>query len=245
MLLLAARRAAAGVALWPEAGALLLSGAAAGSLRSAGRQPRPPGREPGARARSSSWATASPPNTASTRGTGWVALLSPAAGREKTGWHLRLNASISGDTTAGAWRACRRCCGAIPRIVMIELGATTACAACPLAVPAATSTRWPDQASAAGARGCADRHPVPPNYGRQYNERVRAGCTRHRRAHKAALVPFMLKGVADRPDATTGSSPITCIRWQRRIRSSWSNIWPALQPLLEACEARIGRSGSA
>ena len=43
---------------------------------------------------------------------------------------------------------------------------------------------------------------VPPNYGADYANRFAGLYEKVAKAHKAAVVPFLLKGVADGPDPT-------------------------------------------
>lgn len=75
------------------------------------------------------------------RGAGWVALLQKRLELERRGARV-INASISGDTTAGG----RSRLGPLlvqhkPTHVIIELGETTRCEACPS--PARVTTFWP------------------------------------------------------------------------------------------------------
>ena len=73
---------------------------------------------------------------------------------------------------------------------------------------------------------------VPPNYGRDYGERFARMYTEVASSHKAALVPFMLKGVADVPDS---------LKWFQADRIHpveaahpiiLGNIWPELKKAL-------------
>ncbi len=76
------------------------------------------------------------------RGTGWVALLEKKLAAEKIPATV-VNASVSGDTTAGGRS---RLPGLLaqhkPAVVVIELGATTRCAACRCRAPRRTSRPW-------------------------------------------------------------------------------------------------------
>ena len=73
---------------------------------------------------------------------------------------------------------------------------------------------------------------VPPNYGGQYTRDFQALFKQVADAEKAALVPFLLKGVADLADPTL-------LFQQDRIHPNESaqatmaaNVWPVLAPLL-------------
>jgi acyl-CoA thioesterase-1 len=64
------------------------------------------------------------------RGTGWVALLEQRLAREKIAARV-VNASVSGDTTSAAARACLRCWRSTNRRTSSSSSvATTRCAAC-------------------------------------------------------------------------------------------------------------------
>ena len=73
---------------------------------------------------------------------------------------------------------------------------------------------------------------VPPNYGRQYGDAFAALYAEAAREDKTALVPFLLAGVADAPNADAlfqadGLHPVAAAH--PRILD---NVWPVLQPLL-------------
>jgi acyl-CoA thioesterase-1 len=73
---------------------------------------------------------------------------------------------------------------------------------------------------------------VPPNYGRRYAEDFAALFGRVAKAEGAALVPFLLAGVADVPDAADwfqGDRIHPNARAHPRILD---NVWPVLRPLL-------------
>ena len=166
------------------------------------------------------------------RGTGWVALLSQRLAAEKTGWTV-LNASISGDTTAGGLARLPTLLRRHPGLVMIELGANDALRGLPLADTRRNLDAMARQASAAGARVMLIGIQVPPNYGREYTNEFARMYVDIAAAHKAPLVPFMLKGVADRPDADDWFQPDHLHPLAKAHPVILGNIWPALQPLLK------------
>ena len=141
------------------------------------------------------------------RGSGWVALLDKqlqAAGTQVT----VVNASISGDTTSGG----RSRLGALlqqhrPSHVVIELGGNDALRGLPLDMTRANLLAMAQAAKAAGAKVMLVGMQLPPNYGARYGQDFAALFATVARAEGAALVPFLLAGVADVPDADKNFQP--------------------------------------
>jgi acyl-CoA thioesterase-1 len=166
------------------------------------------------------------------RGSGWVALLEKRLEREKIAARV-VNASISGDTTAGG----RSRLPALlsqhrPTHVVIELGGNDALRGLPLDSTRANLVEMVRASRSAGARVLLVGMQVPPNYGRRYTEDFAALFGDVAKAEGTALVPFLLKGVADVPNAealfqadrihpTAAAQPIML-----------DNVWPALRTLL-------------
>ncbi len=135
------------------------------------------------------------------RGTGWVALLEKRLAAEKISAKV-VNASISGDTTSGG----RARLPALlkqhqPTIVVIELGGNDALRGLPLSMTEANLTAMTQAAQAAGAKVLLAGMQMPPNYGADYSKRFSDLYASVARANQAALAPFLLKGVADGPNA--------------------------------------------
>jgi len=88
-------------------------------------------------------------------------------------------------------------------------------------------------AKASGARVLLLGIQVPPNYGRDYNQRFAQMFVQVATATQAELVPFFLTGIADVPDSQ---------RWFQADRihpneaaqpQILANVWPALKDLLQ------------
>jgi acyl-CoA thioesterase-1 len=166
------------------------------------------------------------------RGSGWVALLDQRLAREKIAARV-INASISGDTTSGGRsRLPSLLAQHHPTHVILELGGNDALRGLPLAMTQDNLTAMARAAKASGARVLIAGMQVPPNYGRQYNQGLAALFGHVAKAEGAALVPFLLKGVADANDADAMFQP-------DRIHPSaiahpiiLANVWTALAPLL-------------
>ncbi|MEK8033501.1 arylesterase [Ideonella sp. DXS29W] len=168
------------------------------------------------------------------RGTGWVALLSERLAREKFAVEV-VNASISGDTTAGG---CSRLPGLLkthtPKVVVIELGGNDALRGLPLAQTRDNLASMVRSARAAGAQVLLAGMQVPPNYGRQYTADFSKGFEEVARAEGSALVPFLLKGIADRPDADEWFQSDRIHPLAKAHPTILDNVWPTLKPLVQA-----------
>ena len=141
------------------------------------------------------------------RGSGWVALLERklAALAPPVGV---VNASISGETTAGG----RSRLSALlrqhaPSHVLIELGGNDALRGLPLASTQANLQAMAGAARSAGAKVMVVGMQVPPNYGQRYGQDFADLFAKVARAEQAALVPFLLSGVADAPNAESLFQP--------------------------------------
>jgi acyl-CoA thioesterase-1 len=166
------------------------------------------------------------------RGTGWVALLEKRLAVQKM-QRAVVNASISGDTTSGG----RSRLPALltqhkPGVVVIELGGNDALRGLPLTMTQDNLSEMTKAAQKAGAKVLLVGMQVPPNYGTDYADRFAALFPAVARTHKAAVVPFMLKGVADGADPT---KMFQADRIHPRAEAHpiiLDTIWPELKKLL-------------
>jgi acyl-CoA thioesterase-1 len=162
-------------------------------------------------------------------GQGWVDLLAARLAAE--GYrHQTVNASISGDTTAGG----RARLPALlsrhrPAIVVIELGGNDGLRGGSLRSTRENLDAMVVAAQKSGARVLVLGMRLPPNYGPAYTREFDAVFSGVAAARKAALVPFLLEGFGDdmayfQPDRihpTAAAQP-----------KLLANVWPALVPLL-------------
>ena len=166
------------------------------------------------------------------RGSGWVTLLDQRLAREKITARV-VNASISGDTTSGGRsRLPALLAQHKPSHVILELGGNDALRGLPLASTQANLRAMARAAKAAGARVLVAGTQVPPNYGRQYGNDFAAMFASVARSEGAALVPFLLKGVADAPDAAAMFQPDRIHPSAAAHPVMLGNVWPVLRPLL-------------
>lgn len=167
------------------------------------------------------------------RGSGWVALLEQRLAREKIGARV-VNASISGDTTSGG----RSRLPALlkqhrPSHVVIELGGNDALRGLPLAMTRENLVEMTRAARAAGAKVVLVGMQVPPNYGRRYGEDFAALFGSVAKSEQAALVPFLLAGVADAPESEALFQPDRIHPTAQAHPRMLANVWPVLAPLLK------------
>jgi acyl-CoA thioesterase-1 len=75
---------------------------------------------------------------------------------------------------------------------------------------------------------------APPNLGEDYTRRFRAIYTRLARRHDAALVPFLLDGVAGDPARNLDDGIHPNVEGQRIVAE---NVWDILAPIIESHHA--------
>ena len=166
------------------------------------------------------------------RGSGWVALLGERLAREKIAARV-VNASVSGDTTSGGRsRLPALLAEHKPTHVIIELGGNDALRGLPLAMTRDNLVAMARAAKAVGARVVLVGMQVPPNYGRSYGEAFAAVFAQVAQAEKTALVPFLLKGVADVADSESLFQPDRIHPREAAHPIMLANVWPVLRPLL-------------
>jgi acyl-CoA thioesterase I len=165
------------------------------------------------------------------RGTGWVSLLSRRLADQGRPYVL-VNASISGETTAGGrTRLPELLAKHRPAIVVIELGANDALRGLPLGETESNLRAMVVAAREAGARPLVVGMMIPPNYGRAYADRFAAIFRRVADSEGARLVPFLLEGLADRTEFFLPDRIHPAEAAQPKIME---NVWPVLETMLRA-----------
>ena len=165
------------------------------------------------------------------RGAGWVALAEQKIKQQNIDATV-VNASVSGETTSGG----RSRLPALlekykPALVVIELGANDGLRGLPVAAAQANLKAMFDAAAKADAKVMLIGMRMPPNYGRDYADKFFAMYGVLSKEIKAPLVPFMLEGVAEKPQLfqpdrlhpLAAAHPIIL-----------ANIWPTLQKTIKA-----------
>ena len=166
------------------------------------------------------------------RGSGWVALLEQRLKAEKLGVQV-VNASISGDTTSGgAARLASLLATHKPSHVVIELGANDALRGLPVKMTEDNLDQMTAAAQKAGAKVLLVGMQVPPNYGADYGRQFATSFANVAKSRKAALVPFLLKGVADIADAEKMFQNDRIHPKAEAHPIMLANVWPELRKLL-------------
>lgn len=128
---------------------------------------------------------------------GWVALLGERLKQRKSNYTV-VNASISGETTAGgAARIGAALARTKPAIVIVELGGNDGLRGLPVAQMKVNLTEIIRASKRQGARVILVGMQMPPNYGAKYTNEFRSAFGEVARAERIALVPFILEGVSD------------------------------------------------
>ncbi|MGB7305324.1 MAG: arylesterase [Burkholderiaceae bacterium] len=166
-----------------------------------------------------------------TRGSGWVALLGKRL--QDAGLpHKIVNASISGETTAGGrTRIDNLLKRHSPSTVVVELGANDALRGLDLARTQENLSVIVGAARATGANVLLLGMQVPPNYGKNYVRQFSEIFVKVANEHKAALVPFWFKELAT--DMTKFQAD--GIHPNQQAQSILlDSLWPQLSPLLSS-----------
>ena len=162
---------------------------------------------------------------------GWVHLLDQRLDKMEPKWRA-VNASISGETSlSGRNRLPALLQEYRPAVLVIELGANDGLRGLPLASLRGNLEAMIEQARQHGARVLLLGIELPVNYGPQYRDGLREVYAGLAREHHAALLPFLLEGVALDPSLMQpdGLHPVAAA--EPRVLH---NVWRVLQPLLKS-----------
>jgi acyl-CoA thioesterase-1 len=164
------------------------------------------------------------------QGQSWPSLLEKRLREQRLDYSV-VNASISGDTTAGG----RSRIGAAldqsqPAVVIIALGGNDGLRGLPVAALRDNLHAMIEAARARKARVVLAGMKLPPNYGPDYTRAFEQSYAELAKRHKAALVPFLLDGVAEKRELfqPDGIHPIA--EAQPLILD---NVWKVLKPQLK------------
>jgi len=160
---------------------------------------------------------------------GWAALLQAKLKNEGYGYQV-VNASISGETTAGGLARLPRALALHkPRIVIIELGANDGLRALPIAQMRDNLAQMVKLSAAAGARVLLLGMRIPPNYGPKYTEQFHQVFSDLAREESLPLVPFLLNDIALTPGLMQADGFHPNELGQPKLLD---NVWPVLKPML-------------
>jgi len=160
---------------------------------------------------------------------GWVSLLGERIAREKLAWRV-VNASVSGETTAGGLRRLPEDLKRHrPSLVVIALGANDGLRGQPVAAARANLEEMIRLARAARAQPVLVGLMIPPNYGIDYAREFRELYPGLAKRARVPLVPFLLDGIADRRELFQPDQLHPSAAAQPLILD---NVWPTIAPLL-------------
>ena len=163
-------------------------------------------------------------------GEGWVDLLTKKLRKEKIPAEV-INASISGDTTAGGLsRLPALLAKHKPTHVVIELGGNDGLRGSPVATAKANLLKMAELSKASGAKVLIVGMQMPPNFGPNYTAQFEAMFVDVAKSVNAGLVPTLLGTIGtdlskfqpDRIHPTAAAQPTLL-----------DTVWPALVKLLK------------
>jgi len=161
---------------------------------------------------------------------GWVHLVERRIEESHLPWNV-VNASVTGETTAGGLRRIaedlRR---HKPSIVVIELGANDALRGQPVSGMRRNLEEIVRLVRQARAEPVLVGMMIPPNYGIDYAAQFHAMYGSLAKKQDLPLVPFLLEGIADKPDLFQADGLHPTAAAEPRVAD---NVWRVLKPLLE------------
>ena len=161
---------------------------------------------------------------------GWVALLGERLKRERLDYSV-VNASVSGDTTAGGLARLKPALQKHhPAVVIIELGGNDGLRGMPVAGMKKNLSGMIEQSRRAGAGVLLIGMQMPPNYGPQYTGEFERAFAEVAKQQGAALLPFLFENLGAgreffQPDGihpTEAAQPVML-----------ESVWKRLRPLLK------------
>lgn len=159
----------------------------------------------------------------------WPALLAQRLKQQRFDYNV-VNASISGETSSGGRARLPASLDKYsPAIVIIALGANDGLRGLPIATLRDNLASMTASAQRKKARVLLVGQRLPPNYG-AYAVQFQQVFGEVAKANKAALVDFLLDGIAEQPQFFQADNLHPTREAQPRLLD---NVWPGLEPLLK------------
>ena len=160
---------------------------------------------------------------------GWVSLLEQRLKTE--GFDDKVvNASISGDTSAGGLARLPALLSAHkPELVILELGGNDGLRGQLPTQLQQNLAAMIDSSRASGAKVLLLGMQLPPNYGRRYTDAFARVYSTLAEEKNVPLVPFFLKEIGGVPGMMQGDGLHPSVAAQGKLLE---NVWPTLKPLL-------------
>ena len=160
---------------------------------------------------------------------GWVSLLQKKLDSERLD-HRVVNASISGDTSAGGAARLPALLGEHkPEVVIVELGGNDGLRGQPPAQLQQNLASMVEQSRQVGAKVLVLGMRLPPNYGKRYTDAFARVFSDVAKEQQVPLVPFFLEGVGGVEGIMQADGIHPAAGAQQKLLE---NVWPSLQPLL-------------
>jgi len=161
---------------------------------------------------------------------GWVQVVARRIKASGLPWHV-VNASLTGETTTGGLaRIAEDLKRHQPSVVVIELGANDALRGLPVPGMRNNLEQIVRRVKQAGAEPVLVGMMIPPNYGIDYAAQFSGMYGALARKSGAAIVPFLLDGVAEKPELFQADQLHPTAAAQERIAD---NVWKVVEPLLK------------
>ena len=144
------------------------------------------------------------------------------------------NAGVSGDTSAGGLRRLDWALQGDVRVVILELGANDGLRGLSVAEMKNNLTAIVQRCRERGATVILAGMEAPPNYGREYATAFRQAYRDIARTERVLLIPFLLDGVAGRPELNQRDGIHPNVPGARIVAE---NVWRVLRPVLDQMSA--------
>ncbi len=166
---------------------------------------------------------------------GWVALTAERIAKENPGWKV-VNASISGETTAGG---AARIVGEVvrhrPDVVVIELGANDGLRGLPVTEMKQNLARVVEAAQAKRLVVILAGMEAPPNYGSEYALAFRKAYRDLATQYNVPFVPFLLDRVAGEASLNQADGIHPNVRGAEIVADTvWTTLGPELARLADS-----------
>jgi acyl-CoA thioesterase I len=170
---------------------------------------------------------------------GWVHLLDGRLKDMRPPWRV-VNASISGETSLTGRNRLPDLLGQYrPCIVVLELGANDGLQGLSIEHMKDNLAAMIEASQKTGARVLLLGIELPVNYGPRYRDALRKVYVDLAAQYHTALVPFLLEGVALKPELMQADGLHPTAAGEPRVLE---NVWAKLHPLLEPAKRRVGKA---
>ena len=161
------------------------------------------------------------------RGSGWVSLLQNQLRQQGSSWEV-INASISGETTAGGLtRMATLLQQKKPKIVLLELGANDALRGLSVKETEKNLRTMINLSKQSGAKVLLFGMQIPPNYGQDYTKQFKEIYPKLASSENIQLLPFFMNGVVTNKDLFQADNIHPNEKAQAVL---YKNVWGAMAP---------------